>query len=434
MEQSLIQMGFDVTVTEDGGYIAIMNDYNNPYSGSAIIIPPGYENADGISYLFPGQAAGGYLDYGYGGLDTLGPGGFAPRPALVTKAKQGDWPPSPVIMAPSDMYPITYNDDRSGQKFISQYNPDINKDPGVQLLDGVYQALQKNGAKIEDIGVMGFSNGGVGAMNTLGGFLELHDGQKFNAKVFLADAYNLYGGDPVGLELFELYEKNPSKLTENQLTQLERMKQLIKNGTKIICTYDTDRNDGTYLRVFRKRGFNAYGMQGTGRAHYLYMTDPINGNVLSWLIGTGSLSLGENYEKPYYYNSKGEKIFLNVNEARNLGLYFGTDAAYEYLYLSRLSSVGNVKDLSQVKSNKDYVYYYMDQLRGKISNSSIFTSGYSLPNCEGISALINECINKYDSVYVKMLDKLAKESEAVISYALSYELLDEKQAEMAKKL
>ncbi len=437
MEEELRELGYtsvQAIETENGvGYIA-----QNKNSGSAIIIPPNYKDAQGISLLVPGQDMHGSSLYYNAGVwrdknkESNTYGQKFDYPNLSQQAKDGNWPSSTIVIAPNDLYPTMYNG-------VNNYDRDPSLEPGAKALNGAYNLLTANGADISNIGVLTFSNGGPGGMTSLGGFLQLNPDKQFNTKIFMADAYNI-NSKYTGVSLFD--RKN---LNANELAQVEQMQLLIKNKTEIIFSNWT--SDKIYNHrntevvetclLFSRLGFNAYCTDSSRTAHFSYVYDAIKGGAIDWLSGDANLALDDKYYGKYYRLDKnGNKIYLSNEESALLGLSFSNDAAVDYIHLKRLPvlKLGNVESLSLIRSSKQYVYFYMNQLRSVIRDSCLFDSSYPTINCEGVSELIQECIDKYYKTYGKMLDKLAKESSAIVSYADAYELMDTKQEQEAREL
>ncbi len=422
MKEQLESLGYtnvQAIETQNGiGYVGVKN-------GGSIVIPPNCQDCSGLSMLVCGQGGTGNGIY-YNNYSTTDKttGDSLTGPNLLANAKNGNFPSNPVVIAPNDLYPGFAQ---------SHYRADPNQDLGANLLNDAYTLLENNGAKITNVGVQGFSNGGPGSMLALGGFLELHPNKKFDTKIVLCDTYNVE-------EIVSLYDK--PRLNGVEQGKVAAMDALINNGTQIYSLNWTSpriyNNHATNVaacsQLITDKGFNFYYTKSSREAHAAYMTDFFNGNGLNFLSGVGDLKLDEKYYSGFFsLDAHGNEIVANITRPL---IYTSIliDAISQYGYLSQLQPL--TINSSKVSSDTEYVLSEMNRLRTMISGSQFLKSNtiQEFTNSAGIPGCIATYINTYYSIMGELMDSLAQESEKIVSIATTIDDMNTALTERANEI
>lgn len=404
MKEQLENLGYTnvkaIETPEGVGYVGLKN-------GGSIIIPPNYEQTQGLSMLVCGQGGQGNTIYGnkFSRPDEL-TGETLSGPSLLANANNGEFPSNAVVIAPNDLYPGFSQ---------SHYRADPSQDLGANILNDAYNLLQNNGANITDVGVQSFSNGGPGSMLALGGFLELNPDADINTKVVLCDTYNVE-------EIVNLYDK--TNLNGVEQGKVNAMNALINNNTEIYSlnwtspkVYNNHANNVAALsKLMSEKGFN-YAFSNSSRLqHADYMLDFFNGGGLDFLSGSGKLNLDNRYYSEFLrYDENGNEILATIKNAAYKT--FAINAITKYAYLRSFAKL--IPTNSNVSSDTLYVCEQMNKLREQISQSKfllsnrkqVFSNSSSIPGCIGMY------IDAYYNIMGSLMDSLMKETEVVTSIA-----------------
>ena len=421
MKEQLENLGYTnvkaIETPEGVGYVGLKN-------GGSIIIPPNYEQAQGLSMLVCGQGGQGNTIYGnnFSRPDEV-TGETLSGPSLLANANNGEFPTNAVVIAPNDLYPGFSQ---------SHYRADPSQDLGANILNDAYTLLQNNGANITDVGVQSFSNGGPGSMLSLGGFLELNPNADINTKVVLCDTYNVE-------EIVNLYDK--PNLNGVEQGKVNAMNALINNNTEIYSlnwtspkVYNNHANNVAALsRLMSEKGFNYAFSKSSRLQHADYMLDFFNGGGLDFLSGSGKLNLDNRYYSEFLrYDENGNEVAATMKT----GIYkaLAIAAISKYNYLRDVTKIGPVN--SNVSSDTLYVCEQMNKLRELISKSQflssnrkqVFSNSSSIPGCIGMY------IDAYYNIMGSLMDSLMKETEVVASVACAIDDMSSSLKNEAEKL
>lgn len=284
IEEQLKEMGYTdikpIETSEGTGYVC----WNS--SRQSFIIPPNFENTDSLVVLVPGQGGTGISSYSM---------------VFNEAVKNHNFPSSPVVLAPNDLYPY--------------YNGIANPTDrgGDAALDNALSFLTENGADINRVGMGCFSLGGTGGMATFGSFLERHKSEGIEGVLFLCDTYNIE-------QNIEIYEADDAVLNERQAKIKDSLEFLKEHEIPIISlNYTADENSthknvvSAFTQTMFRLGFNFIFSESSVTQHDQYLTDFINGYGIDFLNGNGELNLNSDLYSPFYtYDENGNKVLADL--------------------------------------------------------------------------------------------------------------------------
>ncbi len=365
--------------TDSGtGYIITSVGTNGKPDGGAIIIPPNSQETNTVGFFVCGQDGKGTTTYGTS----------ANGPQLIIKAQENnEWPPYTVVISPNDLY------DTKGCK-----------SDGLNILNDAYGGLRANDVPVENIGGLGFSNGTYGCVWTVDKFLEQHPDDDLNARIYLADQYN------VGEHVFKANRNGTYDRTEFSTYDGNELSTLKEKGVEITMSY---------------RGEQAGGVHN-GRKDVQLM-DAVGMSMLGFNVQLAQRGEGTHLESflDFFDGDWGYNYLAGVEEE--------TVHSNGYMQLLNLSDEDFYFPIDEniVGSNSMYVYSKMNdmctQIRDTISSANTTFAAASAPiitSMPEVSAKINECLGIYNNMLGVLMGKLYDESKVVVSVAETIDAME----------
>ena len=379
------------------GYVITSKDGNG-----SIILPPDYQNADTLAFLVCGHGGTGNSLYGTG----------SNGPQLITNAKDGVFPPYPVVLASNSLY---------------QSEKSVDND-GVRFLEDTYNVLTESGAEIKNLGGMMFSEAGRGGLSAMNKFLSKHQDKSFNTRIVLNDAYTVE-------DRFNYNGYNWDKATFKQDGDLSFLKD-----AEIVSIYRTDNYSSEY-NVVSHNGYSDTQLKIAVKLATLgFNIVTIASGIQSHL---GSVNSFFNDFDGWNYFSNGSFQLFDENGNQIYGdplyLYIRDELVQDNVDLNNISLLSY--DDTSLSSNSKYVIDVMNTIRSKISSSKFLDSenirknpALTTASASSLLGKINGCIDSYNNMVEDLHKNLIKETDAIASYAIAIDEMDNELAAKGIKL